>query len=436
MRLPAFLALLVLGATWTHSFGPIGGGRAAPGQGTFPAWRALRMSAPAVRWLTALPRGRLAAVSQGGTFTVLEIGHDDLAVSTRLDHAGTAEAAPVVLRLGNDVWGAAFVTADGRLTVWSGTSPRVDSLASALSPLTHPTALDADGDGRDDLLAITRDGALVLVGELGQRGRILARLPIGALPDARVTVSPAREALVLTDPTDRYPHGVLGDTLEAGAVTAVAVEPTGLRLRGRWVPPADSVLEDQRVGLADVDGDGYPEALVTRAFLDAGAAQLVLASRRGTFRVVAVGPPIGRPNRWQQTVGAADLDGDGTPEVLWLRTPHLGGVLEAARLRGVALEPFAARRGVSSHAIRSRNLDQVAIADLTGDGRPEVLVPVGSRDAVVGLELSGASFRERWRYRLPGGISSNLVVADLDADGRLDLAVADRTSVHVALSAP
>ena len=173
---------------------------------------------------------------------------------------------------------------------------------------------------------------------------------------------------------------------------------------------------------------------MTRASLDQGAAVLVLSRRGRRWAPLAEGPPIGRRFRWRHTIGAADLDRDRIVEIVSLRTPHLEGVVEAWRRRDAVLERIAVHPGVSAHAIHSRNLEQAALADLDGNGRPEVIVPVQGRDQLVALELRGSAFEERWRYALRGAIRSNLVVADLDGDGRLDLAVADSASLHVALS--
>jgi hypothetical protein len=57
-------------------------------------------------------------------------------------------------------------------------------------------------------------------------------------------------------PTTRYPHGVLGDTVE---YTTLAVTlPDGRTLRTTWDAPV--VFEDLAPRLADLDGDGRPRS--------------------------------------------------------------------------------------------------------------------------------------------------------------------------------
>jgi len=90
--------------------------------------------------------------------------------------------------------------------------------------------------------------------------------------------------------------------------------------------------------------------------------------------------------------------------------------------------------GFASHAAGSRNEDQALIADLDGNGRPEVIVPRQSRETLVALELDGSRFVERWSINLRAAIESNLLAADVDGDGLLDLVVADGRALYVFFS--
>ncbi len=103
-------------------------------------------------------------------------------------------------------------------------------------------------------------------------------------------------------PTDRYPHGVLGDELEWGALILELDSGTRvLRL------PANRVFEDTAPRLVDLEGDGAPEVVVVESDASAGA-RLAVYDADG---LVAATPFIGTRFRWLAPVGAADLDGDG-----------------------------------------------------------------------------------------------------------------------------
>ena len=93
--------------------------------------------------------------------------------------------------------------------------PRLVAAPGSASTLTHPVVLD---DGR--VAYIDGDGALIATDGLGE-----SRLEVGALPGARTLIDEDQRLLLLTGPTDRYPHGVLGDRIEASSVTLVETEP-------------------------------------------------------------------------------------------------------------------------------------------------------------------------------------------------------------------
>lgn len=434
LPLVAVAAALLLGAGWPHPGGDAHGNRFAPGRGAFPGWRELALPGMVPTWLVAAGDGQLAAMHATGTFTVLRVAPDAVGVLAQFDNAGALNASPVGVRLPDRSPCAVFVTREGRLAVWRAGRVTVYDLPVTLSTLTHPTAVDVDNDGRDELLAVTSDGAVALVAGLPDAVQVLDRLAVGALPDTRISVTPEGEALVLTQPTTRYAHGVFGDTVEASAMTGVRVAARTLSLSALLRLRQDLVFEDRRIVVADVDGDGGADAIMTRASLTQGASVLALGRTEGRWEFLALERPIGRPQRWEHTIGVADLDGIGAATVVSVRTPHAGGVLHALRRRGSGLEIVARRPGVASHVLGSRNVDQVAIADLDGNGRPEVIVPAQTRDGLLGVELTGNRFVDRWRLPLGGPIISNLVVADLDGDGLLDLAAAGAAGLRVFLS--
>jgi hypothetical protein len=286
---------------------------------------------------------------------------------------------------------------------------------------------------------VGKDGSLLLIGNLSSAPRVVAHLPVRALPDARVAIGDVDgdgvlEAVVLSDPTGRHSHGILGDRLEAGSLTVVEVRALGLALRTRYVLPGEAVFEDLTPVLADLTGNGPRHVLLAKSHRDKGAAVTVLGFDGTRLFPVAETPAIGRPHRWTHLIGARDLDGDGAPEILTVQTPHIGGVLTLYHRKDATLVPVAHAAGYSSHAIGSRNQEQAVVADLDGNGRPEVVLPRQARDTIAGLELVGTQFVERWAYRLGGTLSSNLLVADLDGDGLLDLAVADSGGLHIVLS--
>ncbi len=435
------LAMVSQAAAWPLSFGDASGNRVAAGKGTFPRWQALSIATDApLRWIVAFPPRRLAAVDRAGAFWIFEITPAGLRVAARYGDAASPEGAPAVVRLDQDRAGVALVAPDGRLLIWSEGVLRAYEVGSPLSRLTFPMPAALGGKQSHDLLAVAQDGAVVMIGGLAAGGpRVVARLDVHALPDARITLGDldgdgTPEAVVLSDPTDRYAHGVLGDRLEAASLTVIGLRSYALDLRGRFTLPPPAVFEDLVPILAPIDASAKPAVLLARSAPGEGGAVVALGWRDGALIPVAEGPGFGQSHRWTHLIGAADVSGDHAPEIIAVATPHLGGALTVFRRVGASLSRVARAAGYSSHAIGSRNLDQALIADLDGDGITEVVVPRQSRDALAGLQLLGDHLVERWSVDLRSGIQSNLAATDLDGDGLLDLAVADRRALRVFLS--
>jgi hypothetical protein len=278
------------------------------------------------------------------------------------------------------------------------------------------------------VLAAARDNTLYEVTAGAGGGVRLTRLPVprpqrlpvheNMLPDGELSrgAGAVREAF-LTDPTTRYGHGVLGDAVEAGGVAFVLAN--GNRHYFRLGP--ESVFEDRKVRLADIDGDGVEEGIVVRSYLDRGAALAIVEIDFPKSYVLAETPPIGRPNRWLNPVGAADLDGDGAVEIAFVRTPHIGGVLEIHRYADERLEKVAERSGFSNHRIGSRALGLSLVLDADGDGLEDVVAPDQSRTTLVALSFAGGRLTEIGRATLPAEIAGDIVPFDLDGNGRPDL---------------
>jgi len=174
-------------------------------------------------------------------------------------------------------------------------------------------------------------------------------------PDGVIT------AAAFDAPTTRYPHGVLGDEVEAGAllvqVTDAGAEPGGCRSL-RVDLPQNAVFEDVHPRILHIDGSGRGNIL-TVVSTDAGGASLVVygLNADGT-EVIQLGstPPIGRPNRWLAPIGVADLDGDGHREIAYIDRPHLARTLRILRIEvadngQIQMEEIAARTGLTNHRI-------------------------------------------------------------------------------------
>lgn len=193
------------------------------------------------------------------------------------------------------------------------------------------------------------------------------------------------------DLTDEYGHGVLGPLRDAKTLTIhLSIPgddritcPKGVRL------PRGQVFEDIAPRLVDLDGDGMPEVITVRSSVTGGAA-LVVYNRFG--REMAATPEIGQRNRWLAPVGAADLDGDGNVEIAYIDRPHLAKVLRVWRYAEGRLREVASTEGLSNHRI-GWDFIPGGIRDC-GD-RPEIVLSDGGFTRLISVTLSAGRLTPR-----------------------------------------
>jgi FG-GAP-like repeat/PASTA domain len=196
------------------------------------------------------------------------------------------------------------------------------------------------------------------------------------------------------------------------------------------------------LAIADLNGDGRPDLAVTNAL----SVSVFLNRGDGSFEAKHDYATAGY-DYYPSLLRLADLNGDGRPDMLFISSSPLPS-LEVWLNNGDGSFQFgddyemcptcSGGGGDLSGAVES-----VAIADLNGDGSPDVATRVvgehhywqpGHGTLAVLLNKGGGTFKQRsyttgsdWH---PNG--TNVVVSDLNGDGRPDLATAvGRISVLV-----
>ena len=188
-----------------------------------------------------------------------------------------------------------------------------------------------------------------------------------------------------TEPTGRYPHGVLGDTIEYGALE-LRYAGTGNTLLLR-LPPV-RVFEDTRPRMVDVDGDGKREVVVVESHQDQGA-RLAIYNGGG---LIAATPYIGQRFRWLAPVAIADLDGDGAIELAYIDRPHLAKTLRVWRFEDGSLRQIASLAGLTNHRIGERDIAGGLRTCGTG---PEMIVARADWRRLVAVTFDGSKLSAR-----------------------------------------
>jgi hypothetical protein len=285
---------------------------------------------------------------------------------------------------------------------------QVELLSPALdaSPATHPIWLE-DGS----LAYIDTQGQLHVAGQENTY-----TLGVNALPDARILSDQAGRLLFLSAPTEGYPHGVLGDSLEATTIILVDTQVDPYVIREIQIDPGD-VIEGIAPIWVDLVGDGEREIIVTQSNLGAGARIVVYRENGSLF---ASGEPIGQGFRWRHQLAVGQFIDGGSQEIAVIRTPHIGGVIEIYALEEDQLEIMTTLNGYSSHTIGSRNLDSALAGDFNGDGRIEIVTPDQSQTTLAGIQTTSDALQVLWEAPIGGKLTTNLAAVPLP-DGRIAL---------------
>ena len=360
----------------------------------------------------------------------LVFGQGDLPNLTPLDIPldGTPQWV-TALPLGEAVmWGVvlddgrtqAFLVQDGAATEVTATElmPNVAPVMTVSDDwqqtgFLNPPVAEAGGnspvvyDAAGNLAYSNAAGELFL---LNVRSGNIAKVEAEILPDGRILFDENGRLLILSDPTGRYGHGVLGDALEGGGLILVETGGAEPVVASRIVIPEPQVIEGIMPLWVDWDGDGQREIIVTLSDANQGA-QIVLYGEDG--EQLAAGEPIGRGQRWRHQIAVAPFGLSGEMELATVLTPHIGGTVGFYQWDGKQLNIVAELSGYTSHVINSRNLDMALAGDFNGDGQPELLLPTDDRTQLGGIRRTANGAEVAYQLDLPGQLVTNLTGATL-----------------------
>jgi len=188
------------------------------------------------------------------------------------------------------------------------------------------------------------------------------------------------------------------------------------------------------VAVADLNGDGRPELIFGSWYDDityntnsiiywgqAGGAQGVQYSAAASITL---------PTSGMYSLAVADLNGDGRPEVIFANYQSPSSVIFWGQAGGPQGVTYSA---IASTTLPASNAAGLAIADLNGDGRPEVIVSNwgGSYSAIFWGQAGGpygVQYSAAISASLPTSVADGMSAADLNGDGRPEVIFANRAS--------
>lgn len=271
------------------------------------------------------------------------------------------------------------------------------------SILTHGVVI---GGGKN-VAYIDLNGQLVIPNDLGSQ-----RLSVDALPDTRILVDDRDRMLLLTNPTRRYLHGVLGDSIEAASFTIVDTDEQPRVVTQVSVGDAE-VIEATSLLWVDVTGDQRREIVATVSAPGLGAR---IRMYHESGEILAEGPAIGRSFRWRNQAAFFQDPQTAKRYLTDVLTPHIGGTLEFFEWDGAGLNLEGSHFGVTSHRIGSRNLDWALVGPFGLRDHFVMVQPNDGRTHLVAVGIEDGAAVHHWNVPMGGEIRTNLSSANTPSD--------------------
>jgi hypothetical protein len=415
---------------------------ALPVFATNPSSISLAVASPSVSSgtaivLTATVQGNGAPVSPGQVSfcdaSALTCTGTGLLGTAQLNPAGTA-ALPILLGIGDHSIKAVFLGTNGTAPSISasvavsvtGHAPTLTAISSSGTPGSYTLQTIVGYNGT----ALPGTSETVTFTDTTNANNPIGKAPLTGLTAPVYTFAKVPGAPVATGslPTRVVTADVTGDGIP-DQITANLADGTVSILRGKgdgtFAPISGSPYTvgtaPQAIAVADFNSDG----LLDIAVANAGSANvtLLLGNTSGTFTQGATLAAGTGP----QSIAAADYNHDGIPDLA------VANLLSSniTVLLGDGTGHFTLASG--SPTATGANPNWVAQADLNGDGYPD-LAFVNTSDNTVGVLLGAGDGTFTAMTGSPFSVPAYpvaLTVADLNGDGKLDLAVISGTQNNV-----
>jgi len=202
------------------------------------------------------------------------------------------------------------------------------------------------------------------------------------------------------------------------------------------------------LAVADVNGDGRPDVVVANESCaptnctngNHGWVGVLLGNGDGTFQPAV---PYGSGGEEALSVAVADVNGDHKPDIVVANNcTSLGCSPDPRGLVGILLgNGDGTFQPAVSYASGGDHAASIAVTDVNGDGKPDLLVAnlcvdcQNDSTGVVGVLLGNGNgtFQQAVMYKSGGGGGQSLAVADVNSDSKPDLVVVNYFSDTVGV---
>ncbi len=286
---------------------------------------------------------------------------------------------------------------------------------------------DFNGDGEPDVVSANSASGANSVSVLFNTTPMVEATNVSSFSAAQITLSHSTRGAAVSDFNgDGKPDVVVGGLSAYSLTVMVNTTPPDATNATFNAPAAFAVPERALlVTTGDINGDGKPDLIATLSTNNQNNEICVLLNTTapGSLTPSFSAPVVFNAGSNVQSVDVADINGDGKPDLLVTNYTNYVAVLLNTTAPGAAVPTFFSKKTFPVGG----NPDSVTVGDLNGDGKPDMVVtnPNASTVTVFLNSTTPGSFS-------PSFAKQDLAVAqkpyytaigDLNGDGQPDLAV-------------